>query len=79
MTERTLESVKEQIWEGTPPGIAELIYRQLQRADEAHERIQREGSVVRDLKGNVIAHPAIAIEKEATKLAADLLQKHKKY
>jgi len=33
---------------------------------------------VRDLKGSVVAHPAIKIESDATKLIADLLRKHRK-
>jgi hypothetical protein len=56
--------------------VVTLIATQLDRAEEAAERIAREGSVVRDTKGSVIAHPAIAIELAATKLAADLLGKH---
>ncbi len=70
--------VIEQVRENTPASIVELISRQLDRADDAKERIEREGSVVRDMKGSVISHPAIAIEKEATKLSAELLGKYAK-
>ena len=41
---------------------------------EAGERVAWEGSVVRDMKGAVIPHPAIAIEAAAQKLAAGLLK-----
>lgn len=71
-------SVRDQTKESTPESIVELIARQLDRADDAKERIDREGSVVRDTKGNVIAHPAISIEIAATKLATDLITKHKR-
>jgi len=69
--------VAKQCREKTPESLIELIARQLDRADEAKQRIEREGSVVRDMKGSVMPHPAIAIELAATKAAADLLGKHK--
>jgi hypothetical protein len=74
---RSIESIADQVKENTPFAIVELIVRQLDRADEAAARIEREGSVVRDLKGSVVPHPAITVEKDATKIAADLLEKHK--
>jgi hypothetical protein len=73
-----LDRVYEQVRDNTPRSICELIARQLDRADEAAERILREGTVVRDLKGSVVAHPAIAIEITATKLACELISKHKR-
>lgn len=72
-----IERVKSQVSPKTQQTIIELIAAQLDRADEAAERIVREGSVVRDMKGSVIAHPAIAIEIAATKLAAEMLYKAK--
>ena len=75
---RNYKLASEQVRSATPVSIIELISRQLDRADDAKERIDREGSVVRDMKGSVIAHPAIAIEKEATKLSAELLGKYAK-
>lgn len=63
---------------GTPSTVVELIARQVDRANEAKKRIDKEGGVVRDLKGNVIPHPAIAIEQQATKLIAEILLKYKK-
>lgn len=70
-----LRLVTEQTNPYTPPTIRHLIARQLDRAKEAADRIEREGTVVRDAKGAVMAHPAIAIEIQATKVAADLLGK----
>ena len=72
------EKVAAQVRPATPDAIVELIARQLDRADEAAERIEREGSVVRDMKGGVVSHPAIVIEQQATKLACDLIEKHKR-
>ncbi len=76
---RNYEAARDQVRPNTPDLIVELIARQLDRADDAKERIEREGSVVRDLKGSVVAHPSIAIELAATKAAADLIAKHKSH
>ena len=46
--------------------------------DEARRRIDEEGIVVRDLKGSVIAHHAIKVEADASKLLAELMSKNKK-
>lgn len=73
---RNFERVLRQVRDTTPEAIVKLIAAQLDRCDEAAKRIEKEGSVVRDTKGSVIAHPAIAIELAATKSAADLLLKH---
>lgn len=67
-----------QVADNTPPSIIELIARQLDRAEDARDRLGREGIVVRDMKGSVIAHPAVQIELSATKVAVELLAKHKK-
>jgi len=70
--------VADQVQPGTPDSIITLIERQLDRAWAAHCRIQKEGEVVRDMKGSVIPHPAIEIERAATKQASDLLAKHRR-
>lgn len=61
----------------TPDVVIELVARQVDRADEAAARIDKEGGVVRDLKGSVIPHPAIAIEASATKNIAEMILKYK--
>mgnify|MGYP003640760349 CR=1 FL=1 len=73
---KNYKKVEEQLRDGTPTAVLELIATQLDRADDAAERISREGSVVRDPRGTVIPHPAIQIEIGATKLAADLFRKY---
>jgi len=70
--------VAQQVSARTPVATIELIARQLERAENASQRIEREGEVVRDIKGAVVPHPAILIEQNATKMATDLLSKHKK-
>jgi len=54
----------------------EVLAIQMDRAEEAHRRIEEEGIVVRDLKGSVIPHPAIKIEIDAGKIISDLIKKH---
>ena len=58
--------------------MVELLACQVARAEEAKERIEIEGAVVRDMKGSVIAHPAIAIELTATKAINELFMKWKR-
>lgn len=57
-----------------PSAVLEAIGIQEERAREAGARVTREGSVVRDLKGAIIAHPGIAIEASAHKTINDLLK-----
>ena len=61
----------------TPAAVRSLIQQQFDRIAESKRRIELEGIVVRDMRGSVIAHPAIAIEAAATKLANDLVVKWK--
>lgn len=67
--------LKKQLRPNTPPAIVSLIAKQLTRAQEAQKRVEEEGIVVRDAKGSVMSHPAIAVEKEASKTAAELIAK----
>lgn len=69
-----VSDVSEQVKARTPAAVIAMIETQLERAREAGERVAREGSVVRDMKGSVIPHPAIAVEAAAQKLAAGLLK-----
>ena len=67
--------VKKQCFGGTPETIIEAIATQLDRAQDAAQRIGDEGSVVRDMRGAVVEHPAISIEQKAMKIYTDLLAK----
>ena len=71
-------SIPQQLKTRTPDTVIALIIRQLTRAQDAAERIQKEGLVVRDIKGSVIPHPAIQIELAATKTVCDVLAKWSK-
>lgn len=72
---KTVEAVENQVFEDTPKSVIDAIATQIDRAEEAAGRIEREGSVVRDMRGTVIEHPAIAIERNAIKLYTDLFKK----
>jgi hypothetical protein len=72
---KNYEAVEKQVDEFTPESVIDAIAVQIDRAHEAAERIEKEGSVVRDMKGSVIPHPAISIEQSATKIYTDLLKK----
>jgi hypothetical protein len=44
---------------------------------EMKPKAYKKSNVVRDIKGSVIAHPAIKIEIDAGKIITDLLSKNK--
>ena len=69
-----IEEITDQVKSGTPPAIIESLAGQLALSREARERVAREGSVVRDPKGSVVAHPAIKVESDAVKILASLLK-----
>lgn len=71
-------TIREQCRAGTPSAIIDQIENQERRFVDARERIDREGIVVRDMKGSVIPHPAIKIEQDACKLIAELMARWKK-
>lgn len=72
---KNYNKIKNQVFGGTPDDIINAIATQLDRAQDAAKRIKDEGSVVRDMRGSVVEHPAIAIELKATKVYTDLLAK----
>lgn len=61
-----------------PEDVVEMLARQLDRADDARDRIVKEGSVVRDMKGSVIPHPSINIELKAGEQILKILDKWKR-
>lgn len=58
----------------TPKRIVETIGEYRRIAAEALAKVSMEGTVVRTLKGDVIAHPAIRVHGDATKAEAALLK-----
>jgi hypothetical protein len=59
---------------GTPARIVAMIAQLRAIADDAKARIEKEGTVVRTLKGEVIAHPAIKIHADAVKAEAAMVR-----
>ena len=58
----------------TPDSIIDTILAHRRVALDALARVDKEGLVVRTLKGDVIAHPAIKIHAEASKAECALLK-----
>ena len=75
MSSQNKIKAKKQVKPRTAEAIIEAIAAQMDRREEAERRIKEEGIVVRDLRGAIVPHPAIKIEKEATKLIAELIAK----
>ena len=78
MKSETINLVKKQVRPSTPASIIEIIASHVDQCLLARERIEQEGIVVRDMKGSVIAHPAIKIEIDSGKVVSDLLSKNKR-
>lgn len=72
-----MKSLKYKLRTSTPELIYDLIDNQIKIAEESRKRINKEGIVVRDLKGSVIPHPAIKIEQESIKIISDMIIKYK--
>ena len=74
--EDLIEEVYTQVRPHTPYAVVEAIAVQIGQAREARGRVESEGSVVRDMKGSVIPHPALKVEIDAIKVYTALLQRH---
>jgi hypothetical protein len=73
---KNFKKARASLYSSTSDIVVEVLAIQMDRAEEAHRRIEEEGIVVRDLKGSVIPHPAIKIEIDAGKIISDLIKKH---
>jgi hypothetical protein len=71
-----IEELQGQLKTSTPTAVFEAVAIQIHTAREARGRIEKEGSVVRDMKGSVIPHPAIKIEADAIKIYTGLIAKY---
>jgi hypothetical protein len=58
----------------TPIGIVKIVDRLLATISDAEDRIEKEGHVVRDMKGSVIPHPAIKILESSEKQLLEILK-----
>jgi phage terminase small subunit len=66
----------EQCRSNTPEKIIDMIVELATIANDAKKRIDNEGTVVRTLKGDVIAHPAIKIHSDTTKNIAAIMKEY---
>lgn len=71
-----MEEATSQTADGTPPFVIESIATHIETARECRRRINEEGVVVRDMRGAVIPHPAIDIEKTAIIESEKLISKY---
>jgi len=71
--EEIIEELLDQVSKKTPYVILEAIAAQIYSAREARKRVLEEGSVVRDIRGEVVPHPALKIEANATKLYVEMV------
>jgi len=78
MNLKNIEDAKKNLPANSPKITIELLSSQIGIAREARDRIEREGIVVRDMRGSVMPHPAIKIEQDALKCVKLLLEKKKK-
>lgn len=73
------EEMTEQVRPSTPASAMEAICRQVQLMRDCARRIQSEGSVVADAKGNAAEHPAIKIERDAARQLRDWLKQYRRH
>lgn len=69
-----LDTIASECKKRTPLRIVQAIADHRRIAAEAIAKIDQEGTVVRTLKGDVIAHPAIRIHAEAVKAETALIK-----
>ena len=74
----TLSKADLGVSESTPKCVVDVICNQIKRNENAKNSIDIEGAVVRDMRGNVVPHPAISIESSSAKTISDLITKHKR-
>ena len=72
------DEMSDQVIASIPPAAMEALCRQVQLMRDCSRRIQSEGSVVMDAKGNASEHPAIKIERDAGKQVGDWLKQYRR-
>jgi hypothetical protein len=75
---RIIEYVRLSVKDDTPEPIINILAENISLVEDCVKRIKKEGSVVRDLKGNVIAHPSIKIKQDTDVIIANLIMKFKR-
>ena len=72
----SMEYARQQVKKNCKQAILDSIVILLDRIEDAENRIEEEGIVVRDMKGSVIPHPAIKIAEDSMKLMVSIIDKH---
>lgn len=58
------------------PAVLETLCIQIWRQRDARKRIDEEGEIVADSKGNPTPHPALVVERDAGKMIMTIMQKY---
>ena len=69
----TEKEVRQTVAANCPPQIVEMIATQLDTMRDCRKRIQNDGTIVADARGNPIQHPAIKLEADAQSRVNKLL------
>ena len=71
------DRILSQVNASCPESVIEIIETNMILSDKAGARVEKEGIVVRDLKGSVIQHPAIKIQADAQKIISNMMDKYR--
>jgi len=70
----TFKEIAAQVRPECPVSVVESITAQVATSRDCRRRIDRDGTIVADSRGNPVPHPAIALEAAAQKRSATLLR-----
>lgn len=62
--------------DGVPEAILEIFDENLAHFRESKKRIKEEGQVVRDLRGCVVEHPSLSVQKSVSEILLKIVDKH---
>jgi hypothetical protein len=70
------KKAKDLLNEGCPDAIIEIFDENLSHFRESKKRISEEGQVVRDLRGCVVEHPSLSVQKTVSEILLKIIDKH---
>lgn len=73
-----LKKGKQLLNDGVPEALVEIFDENLNHFREARRRIEAEGQVVRDLRGCVVEHPSLSVQKSVSELLLKILDRNGK-
>lgn len=79
MKSKYIKKAENELSPRAPDVIKKSLANYMRMAYESNDRIAKEGVVVRDLKGSVVAHPAIKVYKDVVREIAKIIQNHGRY